>query len=71
MSKDIEQKSCGQCIYWDQFDKFSSIGSGHGYCRRKPPEMFNIEDQIIQKIISRFPTTREDDWCGECRLGIR
>lgn len=56
MTKDIKP-TCGNCRYYVARDK------GAGQCRRHPPQIVYVA--ILSERQSRFPTTKETDWCGE------
>ena len=43
--------SCGQCIFWEESDS---------ECRRLSPLVVGSN-----AVMSQFPTTSVDDWCGE------
>jgi len=59
MSTTTTTKACASCTHW------KTQASGQGECRRNAPQLitFEIDDDV--KVESRFPTTAEDDWCGE------
>ncbi len=58
---DTHVEACGSCRYW----KPPTGGEQVGQCRRLPPQaiVFRVEDQV--QFVSRFPDTRQEDWCGD------
>ncbi|MFC7338340.1 hypothetical protein ACFQY0_14195 [Haloferula chungangensis] len=52
-------KACAECIHWN------SGVSGDGECRRHAPQLISFEVDDDVKVESRFPTTSQDDWCGD------
>lgn len=67
-----EINRCGRCRFWKVWTNKHDEpdGTGLGWCRRYPP---NIPNDSLVTIIERpgdnpsaaFPTTGEDEWCGE------
>jgi hypothetical protein len=58
MSTPTITKKCEACTYWKN--------QGHeGECRRHAPQtiVFNVDSNV--KFESRFPVTKDADWCGD------
>lgn len=59
MSTTTTTKACADCAHW------KASASGDGECRRHAPQLISFEVDDDVKIQSRFPTTAQDDWCGD------
>lgn len=56
----IETKNtCATCASW------KALQSGEGECRRHAPQLVVFEVDENTKIVSRFPSTKSEDWCGD------
>ena len=53
------EETCASCRHW------KSSTTTEGECRRRPPQaiVFNVGGD--EKVVTRFPATSSDDWCGE------
>ena len=72
---DIVTESCGNCRFWLAPDNEGEPG----YCRREPPKAFMIQrpshnglklsgsQPVETQLMTNFPPTNEDIWCGEWR----
>lgn len=66
----IEQVTCKKCAYWLEFNKIT------GECRRHAPSLTIQHHNLIPKKdtnvtmpdVVLWPTTVDDDWCGEAKL---
>jgi len=60
----LDDKLCRSCMFWEV------ERSAFGKCRRLPPvasnELENDDEPFAGQIYNAFwPTTFEEDWCGE------
>jgi hypothetical protein len=70
--------TCATCRYWT--DKMSAVSAlkpadGVGECRRHAPRgpvslgwTHTSGDEVHRAVMSAFPFTPHDDWCGEHKL---
>lgn len=50
-------RACETCRYWER----SEYNHIDGECHAHPP----VEMAVGQDIVSRWPSAKRDDWCGE------
>ena len=59
-----KEECCKECIFWNenQYRGMASINEEliTGECHRNPPS--------TDGHLTFFPTTKAQDWCGECKL---
>jgi hypothetical protein len=64
-----------RCLNCQYYDRNPSMGSGAksaqaGQCRRSAPMLSPVNPKTYM-IEGVWPTVRDEDWCGEFRLGTR
>jgi len=61
MNMDIKEQCCENCVYIEKHaDK-----KGFPYCRRFPPQVFQLPDEYEDLSDSAYPNTENGQWCGE------
>lgn len=59
MSTMTTTETCAACKNWND------LGNSQGECRAHAPQLIVFEVDSDTKVVSRFPTTTADDWCGD------
>jgi len=76
MNDDVDEtaaiEKCGTCKFYQFDNRIIVIGDAEGgRCRRKSPKVMPfISIDGKPNIASFYPTTTEDEWCGEYKHGI-
>ena len=53
---------CRFCFYWEKKHGVTQHAGEMGTCHVNPPQIHSMAGYITQGV---WPTTQEDDWCGE------
>jgi hypothetical protein len=66
---DTQKEQCKGCEFWHSTDSLEGI------CRRLPPTvlpyLYEEHGEVVTDIITRYPTTDYNEWCGEWKPGSR
>jgi hypothetical protein len=66
----MSEDKCENCRFWKRYQRYYEKGRFtdpvHGDCRRRAPAMV-IEGN--EAGVTHWPTTHENDWCGEHEEG--
>jgi hypothetical protein len=68
---EVGEMICATCRFWVRhtFGPGGSPREMHGECRHSPPVVVSVQDDTPgdyeQPGWSRFPESRETDWCGQ------
>lgn len=57
---------CKDCIYWDITHRGTLTKAREGRCRRHAPTP--MSETIEEEAGTIWPSTFDDDWCGEGRM---
>ena len=57
---------CKDCIFWDVTHAGSITKAREGRCRRHAPTP--MSEDLEQEAGTIWPSTFDDDWCGEARI---
>ena len=57
--KSVSAKACANCAH------YQAAASAAGECRRHAPQTvaFEVDDEVT--FVTRFPSVKAEDWCGE------
>jgi len=72
---DLGTTTVDRCLNCQYYDRHPTNGSGAksaqaGQCRRNAPMLSPVNPKTYM-IEGVWPTVRDEDWCGEFRLGSR
>jgi hypothetical protein len=59
---------CGTCKFWDTDYPGNEVPLEYGYCRRRPP---TPSAEAVGREGVMWPSTRQDDWCGQWRVLLK
>ena len=56
---------CGTCRWWHRWARQTNPAGTFGECRRSNPVLVVTQSQDhCDRALSKWPSTREGDWCG-------
>ena len=72
---DFGKTTVDRCVNCQYYDRHPSTGAGGksahaGQCRRSAPMLSPVNPKTYM-IEGVWPTVRDEDWCGEFKLGTR